>query len=186
MVLRLSGQLPPPTGQTSRPTDLACTGATVEGLQLTLSGDQPTGSLPLFAVDAGGRSLPVTDVTGAPLVVVGPLSGDPGSRRWPGRYRADVPPAPGRLRDRTQPDTGRPTDSATSLPDSPAPASAAGRAQHHADAQQRSDDGFDIDGQTRVGQAIRKPRFGEHCAKHRLQSSAVARCPDLHRQPADV
>ncbi|HYN73402.1 MAG TPA: hypothetical protein VES60_12955 [Nakamurella sp.] len=56
------------------PTELTCTGAAVAGLQLTLSGDQHAGSLPLFAVDAGGRSMPVTDANGAPLMVVDPTA----------------------------------------------------------------------------------------------------------------
>jgi len=61
-----------PTGQAAHPTALTCTGVTVDGLQLTLAGDQPSGSLPLVVVDAGGRSLPVTDASGAPLMVVEP------------------------------------------------------------------------------------------------------------------
>jgi hypothetical protein len=61
-------------GRAGHPTELTCTGAAVAGLQLTLSGDQHAGSLPLFAVDAGGRSMPVTDANGAPLMVIDPTA----------------------------------------------------------------------------------------------------------------
>ena len=61
-----------PTGQAAHPTALTCTGVTLDGLQLTLAGDQPSGSLPLVVVDPGGRSLPVTDASGGPLMVVEP------------------------------------------------------------------------------------------------------------------
>ncbi len=61
-----------PGNPSSQPTELTCTGAALDGVRLTISGSQPAGTLPLVAVDAAGRSLPVTDGNGSPLVVVDP------------------------------------------------------------------------------------------------------------------